>query len=77
MEHLASWPFVSLGDVARPTRPRVKPSDYSNLPFIGMEHVQAHTMKLLGPEVDANLKRAQGLRQAILSRTYQANEGKQ
>jgi type I restriction enzyme S subunit len=40
--------FVPLGDVFQPSRPRVSPADKPNLPFIGMEHVEAHTMKLLG-----------------------------
>lgn len=39
---------LPLGNVVKPTRPRVKPSDQASLPFIGMEHVQAHSMKLLG-----------------------------
>ena len=37
-----------LGEVVKPTRPRIKPSERPELPFIGMEHVEAHTMKLLG-----------------------------
>lgn len=37
-----------LGDVVRPSRSRVKPLDYPDLPFIGLEHVEAQTMKLLG-----------------------------
>ena len=37
-----------LGEVVKPIRPRVKPADYSDLPFIGMEHIEAHSMKLLG-----------------------------
>lgn len=40
--------LLPLGEVVRPTRPRVKPVDYPGLPFIGMEHVEAHSMKLLG-----------------------------
>ena len=41
-------PRVPLSEVVKPTRPRVKPSDYPELPFIGMEHIEAHSMKLLG-----------------------------
>jgi len=44
----ASIEVVSLGEAVKPTRPRVKPSDYPELPFIGMEHIEAHSMKLLG-----------------------------
>ncbi len=44
----ASIEVVSLGEAVKPTRPRVKPSDYPELPSIGMEHIEAHSMKLLG-----------------------------
>ena len=43
-----SWDVRPLGEVVQPTRPRVKPSEKPNLPFIGMENIEAHTMKLLG-----------------------------
>ena len=39
---------VPLGEAVKPSRPRVKPSNYPELPFIGMEHIEAHSMKLLG-----------------------------
>ena len=42
------WEIRLLGEVVKPTRPRIKPSEKPDLPFIGMEHVEAHTMKLLG-----------------------------
>lgn len=47
---------LPLGEVVKPTRPRVKPSDHPNLPFIGMEHVEAHSMKLLGTVPAATMK---------------------
>ncbi|MFO1405604.1 MAG: hypothetical protein U1E96_13640 [Azonexus sp.] len=43
-----SIPVIPLGEAVQPTRPRKKPTDCPDLPFIGMEHVEAHTMKLLG-----------------------------
>ncbi len=43
-----SWDVRPLGEVVQPTRPRVKPSEKPHLPFIGMENIEAHTMKLLG-----------------------------
>ena len=46
----------SLGEVVRPNRPRVKPESMPNAPFIGMEHVEAHTMKLLGTVPAATMK---------------------
>jgi len=47
---------LSLGEVVRPNRPRVKPESMPNAPFIGMEHVEAHTMKLLGTVPAATMK---------------------
>jgi len=44
----AAVEVLPLGEVVKPTRPRVKPTDYPDLPFIGMEHIEAHSMKLLG-----------------------------
>lgn len=46
----------SLGEVVRPNRPRVKPESMPNAQFIGMEHVEAHTMKLLGTVPAATMK---------------------
>lgn len=48
--------ILSLGEVVRPTRPRVKPETMPDAPFIGMEHVEAHTMKLLGTVPAATMK---------------------
>jgi type I restriction enzyme S subunit len=42
------WAATTLGEIVQPTRPRHSPQDHPNLPFIGMENVEAHTMKLLG-----------------------------
>ena len=47
---------LPLGEVVKPTRPRVKPSDFPDLPFIGMEHVEAHSMKLLGTVPASTMK---------------------
>lgn len=49
---------VPLGEVVRPTRPRVKPSERPELPFIGMEHIEAHSMKLLGTVSAGGMKSA-------------------
>ncbi len=46
----------SLGEVVRPNRPRVKPEAMPDAPFIGMEHVEAHTMKLLGTVPASTMK---------------------
>jgi len=41
------WVVTTIGDITEPSRPRHPPGDYPNLPFIGMEHIEAHTMRLL------------------------------
>ena len=48
--------LLSLGEVVRPNRPRVKPESMPDAPFIGMEHVEAHTMKLLGTVPASTMK---------------------
>jgi type I restriction enzyme S subunit len=48
--------MFSLGEVVRPNRPRVKPESMPDAPFIGMEHIEAHTMKLLGTVPAATMK---------------------
>ena len=50
------WEIRPLGEVVKPTRPRIKPSEKPDLPFIGMEHVEAHTMKLLGTVPASTMK---------------------
>lgn len=39
---------VTLGDVVTPRREKGAPSEHPELPFIGLEHIEAHTMRLLG-----------------------------
>ncbi|GFE69214.1 restriction endonuclease subunit S [Chroococcus sp. FPU101] len=50
------WIQLQLKEIFNPNRPKVSPQDYSELPFIGMEHISSHTMKLLGTEQAKNLK---------------------
>ena len=52
----AAWDVKPLGEMVQPTRPRIKPSEKPDLPFIGMENVEAHTMKLLGTVPAATMK---------------------
>jgi type I restriction enzyme, S subunit len=43
-----TWVKVRLADIVKPTRPKHSPQDFPTLQFIGMENVEAHSMKLLG-----------------------------
>src|SRR6266446_6820950 len=51
------WMCATLGDIVQPTRPKHNPGDCPDLSFIGMEHIEAHTMRLLGT-VPANIMRS-------------------
>lgn len=42
------WTEVSLGDVVRPRKGKADPQSIPEAKFIGMEQVEAHTMRLLG-----------------------------
>lgn len=42
------WAATTLGEIVLPSRERGLPNDYPDLPYIGMEHVEAQTMRLLG-----------------------------
>jgi type I restriction enzyme S subunit len=42
------WVGTTLGEVVNPSHPKESPTSYPNLPFIGMEHVEAHSMRLIG-----------------------------
>lgn len=39
---------MSLGSIVRPRREKEKPADHPDLSFIGLEHIESHTTKLLG-----------------------------
>ena len=41
------WVRTTLGAITEPTRPRQNPQDSPDLPFIGMEHIEPHSMRLL------------------------------
>jgi restriction endonuclease S subunit len=42
------WVETTLGEIARPGRVRVSPREHPELPFIGLEHIESQTMRLLG-----------------------------
>ena len=41
------WVPATLGAVTQPRGVKIKPSDMPDAPFIGLEHIEAHTMRLL------------------------------
>jgi type I restriction enzyme S subunit len=44
----SGWKRVPLSKLVSPDRPKIKPTNRPELPFIGMEHVESNTMTLLG-----------------------------
>jgi type I restriction enzyme, S subunit len=42
------WVKTTLGDIVQPSRARVSPTRSSNLRYIGLEHIEPQTMRLLG-----------------------------
>jgi type I restriction enzyme, S subunit len=42
------WVWTTLGEITDTTRMRADPQDHPDARFIGMEHVETHTMRLLG-----------------------------
>jgi len=51
-----NWTRTRLGDVAQNVRPRSKPQEHPELRFIGMDNVEAHTMRLLGTVPASEMK---------------------
>ena len=52
------WAWATLAQAAAPGRPKVSPAAFPNLRFIGMEHVEAQTMRLLGTVPASEMKSA-------------------
>ena len=42
------WASGPLSEFTRPRAERVSPADFPDLPFVGMDHVEAHTTKIIG-----------------------------
>jgi type I restriction enzyme S subunit len=42
------WVTATLGDVAMLVKDKVEPSQVPDTPYVGLEHVEAHSMRLLG-----------------------------
>jgi type I restriction enzyme, S subunit len=42
------WVKTTLGELVRPSRERALPSEISDTPYVGLEHIEPQTMRLLG-----------------------------
>ncbi|MEI7911945.1 MAG: AAA family ATPase [Verrucomicrobiota bacterium] len=50
------WVQTTLGEINAPSRTRAHPQDEPDLPYVGLEHVQSQTMRLLGRGKTSDLK---------------------
>ncbi len=53
-----TWATARLSDIVHVIRGRVKPQDHPDLPFVGMDNVEPHTMRLLGTVPSSTMKSA-------------------
>lgn len=54
----ATWVLSKLGDIVAPVKEKVDPSLVPTTPYVGLEHVEAHSMRLLGQGVGSDVKSA-------------------
>ena len=52
----AGWVSGPLSDFIRPRGEKVSPADFPDLPFIGMDHVEAHTTRIVGSAPSSQMK---------------------
>ena len=45
--HPVSWGFTTLGEITHPRGVKAKPSEIGDAPFVGLQNIEAHTMRLL------------------------------
>jgi type I restriction enzyme, S subunit len=42
------WIKTTLGEITEPSRERALPAEAPDMPYVGLEHIEPQTMKLLG-----------------------------
>ena len=52
------WIRVRLGDLIKAPRPKIPPDPNSHLPFIGMDHIEARSFRLVGQDEFAKMRSA-------------------
>lgn len=58
MERVKEVNIRNLGDVASPRKGKIHPTEAPEITFIGLEHIEAHTMKLIGKQTFGELRSA-------------------
>jgi type I restriction enzyme, S subunit len=41
------WRLCALGDVVQPSREKVEPRDFPGTPYVGLEHIEAHSRRII------------------------------
>lgn len=60
-ELLEGWVCAPLGEVVQPSRAKIDPTTVPDEPYIGLEHVEAHSMRLLSHGVARDVKSAKSV----------------
>ena len=42
------WVNTTLGEIVEPSRQRALPTEFPDMRYVGLEHIEQHTMRLLG-----------------------------
>lgn len=42
------WAFTTLGSIVAPSKEKIEPSECPDVPYIGLEHLEAHSTRILG-----------------------------
>lgn len=50
------WVVASLGNIAKPSKAKVDPTEMPGAAYVGLEHVEAHTMRVLGAGMAEDVK---------------------
>ena len=50
------WMSGALSDFVRPNKDKVSPANFPDLPFVGMDHVEAHTTRIIGSVPAGSMK---------------------
>jgi type I restriction enzyme S subunit len=58
------WAITTLGEIVKPSRSRAAPSETPDIPFVGLEHIESQTMRIIGHKYASDV-RSSALRFAI------------
>ena len=42
------WEYKKLGEIVSPSKERFEPTEDSDIPYIGLEHIESNTSKIIG-----------------------------